>query len=451
MNTMQVKKMEKIVYIVHAVDTEGPLYESLEATFIRLKEIFDIDMKPSYENLDKLRKKEFSLNGKEEVVSKVLDTSLLSYNDSWDKIDNMLANIMSPEFRNKMVDSFGGGWIYNWSCVDHVGYETNPRRRDMGYHNIYDRYIEFIDKYNAYMDSIHWHAHPMSTYKEAHRCATSFENSPHIHQVLCRRILERNYFPSVFSAGFHAERPDCNWFLEQWIPFDYSNISVEVEDEETGLQNDIKQGTMDDWRRAPNDWSIYNPDFYDYQKRGSCKRYIARILNINTRVANISEFEVKKAFRRADQGRPTFMGVTNHDFRNMANEVDFVRNLIDKVSKEFPDVKFKFSEAKEAFNAVVHDGKYEKLQLDIDLYQENGVYNLKVLTRNDEVFGPQPYLAIKTKSGRFIHDNFDFGLDGKSWHYVFNNNTVLGSDLAMVGIAANNIYGDTFIKKIGLN
>ncbi len=439
--------MKKVVYIVHAVDTEGPLYESLEATFTRLKEIFAIDMKPSYENLDKLRKKEFNLNGKEEIVAKVLDPSLLSYNDSWDKIDNMLANIMSAEFRNKMVDSFGGGWIYNWFCVDHVGYEVNPRRRDMGYHNIYDRYIEFIDKYNAHMDSIHWHFHPMSTYKEAHRCATSFENSSHLHQILCRRILERNYFPSVFRAGFHAERPDSNWFLEQWIPFDCTNIALENEDAVT-LQDDLRDGRLGDWRRAPSDWSIYNPDYYDYQKRGSCKRYIARGLNINTRLANINEYEVKKAFRRADQGKPTFMGVINHDFRNMAKEVDLVRELISKAAKEFPEVKFKFSEVKEAFNAVVHDGKYKKLQLIVDFYKENGVYDLKVLTKNSEVFGPQPYLAIKTKSGRFIHDNFDFGLDGKSWHYVFSYDTVVSSDLAMVAIAANNIYGDTFIKKI---
>lgn len=442
--------MEKIVYIVHAVDTEGPLYESLEATFTRLKEIFAIDMKPSRENLDKLQKKEFDLNGKEEMVAKVFDPSLLSYNDSWDKIDNMLANIMSAAFRNKMVDSFGGGWIYNWFCVDHVGYEINPRRRDMGYHNIHDRYIEFIDKYNAHMDSIHWHIHPMSTYKEAHRVGTSYVNSPHLHQTLCRRILERNYFPSVFRAGFHVERPDSNWFLEQWIPFDCSNIAVENEDA-AALQDDLKNGRMGDWRRAPSDWSIYNPDFYDYQKKGSCRRYIARVLNINTRLANINEFEVEKAFRRADQSGPTFMGVINHDFRNMAKDADIVKDLIDKVSKKFPEVKFKFSEVKKAFNAVVHDGKYEKLQLDVDLCHEDGVYNLKVLTSNSEVFGPQPYLAIKTKSGRFIHDNFDFGLDGRSWHYVFDYNTVLSSDLEMVGIAANNIYGDTFIKKIKVN
>jgi hypothetical protein len=28
---------DKVVYVVHSIDTEGPLYESLEATFDRLK------------------------------------------------------------------------------------------------------------------------------------------------------------------------------------------------------------------------------------------------------------------------------------------------------------------------------------------------------------------------------------------------------------------------------
>jgi len=71
---------------------------------------------------------------------------------------------------------------------------------------------------------------------------------------------------------------------------------------------------------------------------------------------------------------------------------------------------------------------------------------LFVKTKHSRIFGPQPYLAIKTKSGRFIHDNFDFGLDGKSWNYVFDAETVLSDDLEMVGIAANNKYGDTCIK-----
>ena len=49
----------KIVNIVHAIDTEGPLYEPLTATFLRLKEIYNITHIPcSRKNLEKLRKKE---------------------------------------------------------------------------------------------------------------------------------------------------------------------------------------------------------------------------------------------------------------------------------------------------------------------------------------------------------------------------------------------------------
>lgn len=36
--------MKKIVYIVHAIDTEGPLYESTKATFERLESTFGIKL-----------------------------------------------------------------------------------------------------------------------------------------------------------------------------------------------------------------------------------------------------------------------------------------------------------------------------------------------------------------------------------------------------------------------
>lgn len=47
--------MNPIVYIVHHVDTEGPMFESTKATFERLKVIlnYNIDLKPTQENLKK--------------------------------------------------------------------------------------------------------------------------------------------------------------------------------------------------------------------------------------------------------------------------------------------------------------------------------------------------------------------------------------------------------------
>ena len=32
---------KNIVYVVHCIDTEGPLYESIEATFKRVNNIFE--------------------------------------------------------------------------------------------------------------------------------------------------------------------------------------------------------------------------------------------------------------------------------------------------------------------------------------------------------------------------------------------------------------------------
>ena len=95
----------------------------------------------------------------------------------------------------------------------------------MGIHQVFDFYKDLVDNQNL-GDSLHWHFHPMSTYREANKCATSYINSPHLYEILCRRIIERKWFPTVFRAGFHVERPDSHLFLEQWIPFDLSNISL---------------------------------------------------------------------------------------------------------------------------------------------------------------------------------------------------------------------------------
>ena len=128
--------MGPTVYIVHCIDTEGPLYESIDATFERLKYIFHLDLEPSPELLHKLQEGQVNLSGLEKSVQKVVDPQVISYNDTWDKIDKMLDEALSTTFRESTKDSYGGGWVYNWFCVDHVDYDVNPRRRDICYHNI---------------------------------------------------------------------------------------------------------------------------------------------------------------------------------------------------------------------------------------------------------------------------------------------------------------------------
>ena len=65
-----------------------------------------------------------------------------------------------------------------------------------------------------------------------------------------------------------------------------------------------------------------------------------------------------------------------------------------------------------------------------------------------KVFGPQPFLSIKTKKKRYIHDNFDFSKYKQVWHYAFHGDTLPIDDIDEIGIAANDRFGNTHIKRL---
>ncbi len=446
---------KSVVNIVHSVDTEGPLHESIKATFKRISDLYQINnIFPNKKNFLKLQNSEFDLKGKEKLVAKMLSSHLSNYNNTWDKIEKMLNRIFSKDFNKRYKDSSGNNWVFNWHCVDHVGYKFNPRKRTLGHHKIFDYYRNVLKKFKVNQDTIYWHFHPMSTYREAHRCATSYLRSDEVFQILCRKIIERKWFPSVFRAGFQTLRPDSNWFLEQWIPFDISNMSTE-DDDDLNKNIDFKNGRSGDWRLATKEWKVYHPDHDNYQIQGSCRRWIGRALNPLNRVGSFTQLEMNKAFNRANQNLPTLVGIASHDFRDLEEEVKFIFNLIQNSKKKYPNVKFKFCSSLDGFRNVIEVDhkkiKPIKLKVVLNKYLKNDVPVLKIRTLQGKVFGPQPFLSIETKSGRFIHDNLDFSLDGNSWSYAFHGDTLPIGDVKNIGIAANDNVGNTFVKVLNLN
>ena len=87
------------LYIVHCVDTEGPIHEPLEATFERLKIMFNIDILTTKDNLRKIQRQEIDFGDQTEAIAKTFGRHLLTYNDTWDKIDLMLDKIMTKEYK----------------------------------------------------------------------------------------------------------------------------------------------------------------------------------------------------------------------------------------------------------------------------------------------------------------------------------------------------------------
>lgn len=445
---------DKTVYIVHAIDTEGPLYESLEAKFERLKHLFRIDGLPRTEaTLAKLRNGEIDLGGKEEMVALVLNGHLTNYNATWTQVNAMLDRIMAAEFRMKDADSFGGGWIYNWFCLDHIGFVNNPRRRDMGFHNVYDLFLERARQDPDCPDGFQFHFHPISTFRDAHHCGTHYLRYPEFFETLARKVIERQFFPSVFRAGFQAERPDIHWFLEQFIPFDITNMAID-DPSEFDRTVDFRNGRSGDWRRAPADWSVYRPDHDDYQRPGNCRRAIGRALNVLNRIASIDQREMDKAFARAATGLPTLVGLCSHDFRDIGTEVDFLRGLIGNSLKAYPGTKVKFAEANEAFRKVLWPGQdsFPELELEMIFHPagDDDCAYVEIVTRKGKVFGPQPFFAIETRGKRFIHDNLDFDMQPGRWFYAFHSDTLLLEDVARVGFGANDAYGNTCVKVLDL-
>jgi len=423
-----------ILYIVHCVDTEGPLTESLDATFERARSFCDVDLPVSSENLRKLQHKEVLLDGKEHALAKMLAPELLMYNSSWKDIRTMLLDLLSDDFRERQVDDFGNGWIYSWHCMDHMHYTVNPRHKDVGYGNIFRYYRDILKETGSMQDEINWHFHPVSLTGNPLNAATSYLNSyPILLEILCRRVLEDDWFPTVNRPGFHAERPDVHLFLEQWIPYDYAN---QVHEDQVD-QLDLINGRFGDWRRAPLTWRGYNPSFEDYQQEGACKRTIFRCLNVGTRTRVLKENHVIDAFQEAERVGNAILAFTDHDYRDMRVDVEEVRSLINKVRPNFQNVKICYSGAQAAARAVQNVELSPAPELIIEIHGNLLIVELVA----GEIFGSQPFLAIMDKSGRVYHDNLDLKDPGKFWSYTFDVQTLPINSITRIGVAAAGRYG----------
>lgn len=434
----------KTLYVVHCVDTEGPLTETLEATFERLESIFGIALAPTHENLALLQHKKIELAGKEEAVANCFAPGLLSYNVSWADINRMLDILLSEGFRKRHVDDFGNGWVYSWHCMDHLGYADNPRHKDVGYGNIFRFYRSKLLESGSTQDELNWHFHPLSLTRNPIHAATSYVNSYDVlTQILCRRILEDNWFPVVNRPGFHSERPDSHAFLEQWIPFDYANqVCAEPQD-----QPDMSSaGRFGDWARASRSWRGYHPSHDDYQSEGTCRRIIFRCLNVGTRLRSLTKEHVREAFMESRASGAAILSFANHDYRDMQPDIDRVRAMIGDVKAEFSDVLVKYAGAEGAAVALRGYGDKPAPQLVVILSGNK----LCVEVLEGEIFGPQPFLAIKTREGHYHHDNFDVIEPQKKWAYVLDDQTLKKTCISKIGVGTAGRFGKSCVVTMDL-
>ncbi len=430
-----------LLHVVHCIDTEGPLTETLEASFERLRGSFGIDLPPDADTLARLQRREIPLHGREEAVARMLAPELLAYNSSWQAIDAMLAELLSPAFRNRMRGDDGEGWVYSWHCMDHMRYAENPRHKDVGYGNVFRFYRNALRRHGAERDEIDWHFHPLSLTRNPLHAATSFANSQDVLlEIIARRILEDDWFPAVNRPGFHAERPDSHLFLEQWIPFDYANQAHENEID----QPDLSGGRFGDWRRAPRSWRGYRPSHDDYQVPGDCRRWIFRCLNVGTRFRAMTSDHLREAFREAAETGKAILAFADHDYRDIRRDVATVRAMLAEVRPEFPGVEVRFSGAEAAARDLLGVSDRPAPRLSLRIEGSRAVVRVEA----GEIFGPQPFLALRTRDGRALHDNLDFQEPGRLWTYCLDDQTLPPEALATIGVGAAGRWGGFATTKL---
>ncbi|WP_194792898.1 hypothetical protein [Caenimonas koreensis] len=433
-----------VLQIVHCIDTEGPLQEPLAATFERIKSIFGIDLPPSAHTLRQLQQRQIDLGGLEAEVAQVVRPDLLAYNNDWAAIAAMLDDAMSPAFRNQMRDDFGAGWAYSWHVMDHVGYASNPRNKAMGYGEVFRFYRDAVQRAGLGVDEINWHFHPLFPDGDPLKAATSYTNTyAQLNQILARRLIDEGWFPVANRPGFHSERPDSHAFLEQWIPFDYANQSFE---EESG-QRDLRGGRFGDWRRAPLEWTGYRPSHRDYQRPGEMNRRIFRCLNVGTRFRELRQEHVDQAFAQATSTGSAILAFADHDYRDIRPDVQRVRELVSNARGRHGAVQIKFNGAVAAAREHLAATGQAPAQPPLQLAMSFDDSILSVRCTAGQCFGPQPFLAYKTRAGHYIHDNFDVQTPEEHWTYVFDAQTVPLDQVESIAVGSAGIDGSVAVVR----
>ncbi|MBG0791120.1 MAG: hypothetical protein H0S80_11560 [Desulfovibrionaceae bacterium] len=420
------------VHVVHCVDTEGPLHESLEATFERLRDAFGVTLAPSRATLKQIQRRELDPNGWEEAAARMVAPAQLAYLDTWEKIDRSLDMVFSPQFRDPLRDSFGNPYVCNWFCMDHVGFEANPRRRAFGYHVVFEHYRTRLNSAPHTGDDIYFHYHPVPISRQAnHRATACFANSDTLYQILARRVIDHGWFPCANRPGFNATRPDSHWFLEQHIPFDFANQAMHAADRS---QADRATGRFVDWRRAPVGWTPYHPDKDDYQKPGECRRWIARCLD---------QAEIDRAFSQAARGEPVILAYADHDHRTIPPDMEHAHAMLLDAAARHPGVPFQYCTARDAFRRAMNLSEEDGVTF--GCRWQGPVLHVKA---DAPTFGPQPFLALKRTDGAYFTDNMDCDTPHREWSYTFDAETIPLKDVSRVGLAACSPGGSVTVTVI---
>jgi hypothetical protein len=120
--------------------------------------------------------------------------------------------------------------------------------------------------------------------------------------------------------------------------------------------------------------------------------------------------------------------------------------MLCKVKVEYPNVQIRFSGAEEAAVAVSGFEGNRTPVIQMELVENR----LEVEVVDGEIFGPQPFLAIKSKDGNYYHDNLDVQIHRKKWIYIFDELTLHLDSIKTIAVGSAGKYGKYCVVSLDL-
>jgi hypothetical protein len=384
----------------------------------------------------------------ENSLGPVTDSRHNDLANTWEELDKWVSKLFEPSFRSKYKDSAGNSVKISWAFVSWSGFKTNPVKRDFGWYTVYDHIVLTYGKQlKEYGDGVYWmYNHPDKS-GVGNVWGLDWLHNSHYLEILNRYIIERDYFPSVVQVP--TEKNDASNWLENWIPFDFSNRNVAELNLEGDQEGGQKIGDVLDWRGAPTNWREYHPSSTDYRKSGNMKRTIFRIIDVKSRFYQLTEAEVEKAFLQCMEGNDTAIAVLEHDFRDRADAImNIYIETINKLSKKYPDVKWFYSNALEASQGV--SGYTDKsppvfsLEILHDDVRNKDVIRIK---SSKQLFGSMPYVVTKVEQ----NEEFDHHPIDNVGFCVWEIDRKKIPNECIFGVASSDTFGNVGLQKFHLN
>lgn len=294
-----------------------------------------------------------------------------------------VAAVYDSAFRNAYRDSFGNMFKMTWLAdMDYLEAQSNFVWADgssagvSGYTAIYDLLMNnWGTEISTYGDSIEYHHHfivysPTLGWQR-------YDNGPdagypgYQEDALDHMILDRGFYPSAWRSGWWIMPPALSSWLENWIPFDYTNQS--------GVWYPEHPAGMTRWQ---TECAYYYPPNVNYYSGASWQE------------------DVNASFTKARDSGSAIYAFSTHDREDMAGQISTLEGYLNTVASDpiFAGVKFKFASAREAMQGAL--GYEDSTPPTFTITPNAGSYTV---TSSEPLWQDHPYVALEYSDGSYHH------------------------------------------------